>query len=527
MVSIRFLFVAMALAVCVRFPLSAAAPEYEPPAALLADTLYLKAVDAYNGHRPQEFAEYAEKASSLFRASGDLRYVTLDLLGIRQLVHDGYLETALRRAEDMVRDAGRKNDDYLRAMAFRGLGIVYGAGRHYDKAVEVLEKSSELMLSHPDLFSVKDEMEVCIDLISSTHNNKEYDSSADYCRRALEIYDRLSREYGDDASGILYLRLYIQCSWAINLTESGRLEEAEGHLALAESDISPEAGADTLFYNQAAAILYSARGEFDKALEQADIMLDAYRQGDVMYWLSALEIKTDVLEKAGRNREALENMRTVMSVKDSIESAQRAVQLNEFYTIYGLNELEKQHRRQNTIIAIVCSVCLLLAFVAIVFIVYSRELKRKNKAFYIQIREKMHLEQVSDDMMAKAAQSPDTSREHQLYARICELMSRPEIYTDMSFGRTTLAQALNTNDKYIADAIHAGCGSTVAKFISDRRLAWSVRLMTEHPELSVEEIAEQSGHGSYSAFLRSFSRKYGMTPSQYRKLSQADRDAQN
>lgn len=58
----------------------------------------------------------------------------------------------------------------------------------------------------------------------------------------------------------------------------------------------------------------------------------------------------------------------------------------------------------------------------------------------------------------------------------------------------------------------------MATYISDWRLNYSLQLLAENPDLSIEDIAEQSGHGAYSSFFRAFTRKYSMSPSDYRRF---------
>ena len=60
--------------------------------------------------------------------------------------------------------------------------------------------------------------------------------------------------------------------------------------------------------------------------------------------------------------------------------------------------------------------------------------------------------------------------------------------------------------------------SSLSDFIRDCRLEYSCHLLTEHPELSIKEVAAQSGFQYASTYSTDFKNKYTMTPSEYREL---------
>lgn len=108
-----------------------------------------------------------------------------------------------------------------------------------------------------------------------------------------------------------------------------------------------------------------------------------------------------------------------------------------------------------------------------------------------------------------------------LFMELSKFMDSEKWFTDPALDRRTLAERMGTNDKYLADAVREGAGTTVATYISDHRLNYSLLLLSDNPDMPLDVIAERSGHGSYSSFFRTFIRKYGMSPSDYRKLSRS------
>ena len=52
--------------------------------------------------------------------------------------------------------------------------------------------------------------------------------------------------------------------------------------------------------------------------------------------------------------------------------------------------------------------------------------------------------------------------------------------------------------------------------VREMRLDYAVRLMNEHPEMSVEQVSQSSGFSNADTFTRNFRTKFGMTPTAYR-----------
>ena len=59
-------------------------------------------------------------------------------------------------------------------------------------------------------------------------------------------------------------------------------------------------------------------------------------------------------------------------------------------------------------------------------------------------------------------------------------------------------------------------------FISTQRLEYACVLLSERPDMSIDEVASASGFSSYPAFARSFKKKYDVTPTEYRRCHPVD-----
>jgi AraC-like DNA-binding protein len=98
-------------------------------------------------------------------------------------------------------------------------------------------------------------------------------------------------------------------------------------------------------------------------------------------------------------------------------------------------------------------------------------------------------------------------------------------YLDKSLTLQKLATHLGTNRQYLSNYINQEKHTTFYDYINDLRLEEAKRLLDlkglDRP-YSMEEIADMSGFNSYATFLRSFSKKYGQTPSKYLKKNKGE-----
>lgn len=463
----------------------------------------------------------ADRVGRYLLDHADERAANVEALIIKRHIDEGRLQTALHAARKMLERAGKERNRYREAYAYLSVGTAYAAGGQYAEAVEALEKSEAAMRLHGNGFPAIDRIRVGLELIDATYHTSDYPGSLRHCDTTLallEVYMADSRTEEQRAVNYRSMHLYILCSYVRNLVALGETERAAEYLRRAEADLYEHIGLDGEFYNETCAIYYRAAGQYDRALAYAARSVEAFRGRDLMpYYLSALQLKTEIEARTGAWREAYENMRFICRAKDSLAAGRFVMQLSELHTLYEVDKFEAQKARQRMIILFTGLGCLLLALVVCIYAVYSFRLRSKNRSLYRQIRENMRSGDKAARVLRMTAEESLT-REMRLFRRIARLMEEERPFTDPAFGRSALVRLLNTNEKYLADAVREGAGVTVATYISDRRLNYSLQLLTESPGLSIEQVAERSGHGAYSSYFRAFTRKFSMSPSQYRRL---------
>lgn len=100
-------------------------------------------------------------------------------------------------------------------------------------------------------------------------------------------------------------------------------------------------------------------------------------------------------------------------------------------------------------------------------------------------------------------------------ATLEEWLEKEKPYLNPDFQLADLRQALPLNRTYLSQLINSEYGCSFYQWVSNLRIREAKRLMTEHPDLKVQEIADRCGFSTRTTFTRTFLRETGRTPSEW------------
>lgn len=92
-----------------------------------------------------------------------------------------------------------------------------------------------------------------------------------------------------------------------------------------------------------------------------------------------------------------------------------------------------------------------------------------------------------------------------------------EHFSDPNLGVTPVSDALGISRRQLERDFRAGKGNTIREHIEETRMKVAARLLIEQPDVTVEEVARSVGITSPGSFFRTFRKRYGLTPSEYRQ----------
>jgi AraC-like DNA-binding protein len=114
-----------------------------------------------------------------------------------------------------------------------------------------------------------------------------------------------------------------------------------------------------------------------------------------------------------------------------------------------------------------------------------------------------------------ATAEPDGRLRMDLMEQISELIEEKELWKRKDLRIGDLAAELATNKTYISLLINNISGANFSTIVNGYRIRYAQQLMTGHPEMILDEVAEEAGFSSRATFFRSFKAQTGMTPMQW------------
>ncbi len=92
-----------------------------------------------------------------------------------------------------------------------------------------------------------------------------------------------------------------------------------------------------------------------------------------------------------------------------------------------------------------------------------------------------------------------------------------KLFIQPNFNREAIMQATGFTRTRVVNLIDKYTGLTPSEYINKLRIEYSVRLIQDHPEWTIDAIAEECGYGRRGTYYNHFYKVFGITPAQYRK----------
>lgn len=94
-------------------------------------------------------------------------------------------------------------------------------------------------------------------------------------------------------------------------------------------------------------------------------------------------------------------------------------------------------------------------------------------------------------------------------------MNEDKLYLQSDLKVATIAAKLNTNERYVSDAIKRGKGCSFTQFVNRYRVDFAQDLLRDDPEMKIAQVTFTSGFSSESSLFRTFKSVTGLTPKEW------------
>ena len=96
-------------------------------------------------------------------------------------------------------------------------------------------------------------------------------------------------------------------------------------------------------------------------------------------------------------------------------------------------------------------------------------------------------------------------------------MDKEKPYLNKDFRLQDLMKVVPLNRTYLSGFVNAEFGCNFYQFVTNYRIREAQRLMQDHPDMKLQDVAEQSGFSSASVFSRTFARETGQSPTEWQE----------
>lgn len=264
--------------------------------------------------------------------------------------------------------------------------------------------------------------------------------------------------------------------------------------------------------------------------EEADFMAAGRDTIDFYFSNNLLMNKSRALKGLGRYKEAIEQGMRAYNLSDSLNihiREQNAMWLsesigNKVLSKYIETQAEKLNRTQmlNTVIVGL----LVIALIVLVFIIYyNRTIRRKNRAAARMITElsayKGQLAQLlagKEEPAGAAAEQEEDDADRDTFLRIEKVIAREELFLQPKLQKETVAERSGVPLSRVSVLFSKYSEVGFTGYINDMRLLYAAKLLKQQPNYSVEAVAHDCGLPVRQTFYRLFTKKFGITPAEYR-----------
>lgn len=226
------------------------------------------------------------------------------------------------------------------------------------------------------------------------------------------------------------------------------------------------------------------------------------------------------------------NMLTAFrQIEKSVREATAREHLARYNALQQQMEAERQQAKAShaTLLAFAIGIVALLVLVfAVVVIWKNRAINRKNSVLVQQIDEAMNYKELY--LKEKQAREPEpvaadldlnALSDEQLFQHINEVIVSEKLFLNPKFERQTIMDRFDLSKERVGAVFSKGSDyAKLSNYVQQLRLEYAAQLLAKQPDMSIVQIAAESGFSSHKYFTERFHLHFSMTPSEFRNALQ-------
>lgn len=336
-------------------------------------------------------------------------------------------------------------------------------------------------------------------------------------KKRLQLIDRIEKIGGSPEGYTDQQRAYAYARIASCAFRGGRRAEAADAYS---SFMATDYAADPMGRAYIMDYLLDS-GQWGMVIDFTKPLFPLFTQSDTINqdYAGLLECNARASAGLGDYRKAYGFARRAAAVNDSLKARENINRAQELATVFSMNEKDLElanaradsQRKHILMISAIGVAALVLIILLLVARAY-RITKRQQKLATEHIDSMIALNKVKSES-ASSEEDEDRRQFMDMQQRIID----SGIFSDPNYNRDKLVDSSGMSRSAALSLIEKYTGMTPGDYINKLRVEHSVVLIQEHPDWTIDAIAEECGFISRATYYRHFNRIFGITPAQYRK----------
>ena len=259
---------------------------------------------------------------------------------------------------------------------------------------------------------------------------------------------------------------------------------------------------------------------------------------DFYYSNTLLMNKARAYQALGQYKEAITCGMRAYALSDSLHVRMRnenAAWMSERFgnkmLALHVEKQKKQLRTSKTVIIGSTTALLILVLLMVRIVRDNRLIRKKNRAASQLISElsayKTQIYKMMGQQSASNGGTPsdDDAAEREAFLRVEKRIVDDRLFLRPKLTREEAADHVGISRARFSALFSRYVNGTFASYVNDLRLTYAAQLLMSRPNYSVEAIAQECGIPVRQTFYRLFSKKYGITPAEYRNAMSSGDEA--
>ena len=265
-------------------------------------------------------------------------------------------------------------------------------------------------------------------------------------------------------------------------------------------------------------------GKYTEALSYLQPLYEEQRQSDTVNedYYGILSSWARACFGIGNMKDAYRLSLRAAAVQDSLFMRERKSKAQELAITLKMKEKElalvkseAEAQRIKILIFAACGVALIILVFALVLLMRYRITLQRNKIAARQIDELMA--QKANSYQFPVLSEGQDSSDYADFVRMEKYIVENSLFLQRNFNRDAISDACNIPRSRVSLLIQQFAGMSPGDYINRLKIQYSVTLINEHKEWTIDAIAEEAGYSNRSTYYQNFYKVFGITPAQYRR----------